>query len=647
MKQLASTVLLLAAVLHSLAQNPIPDFGKIEKADLEMSSCDFDKDAEALVLFDDGEFFCNIIYGAMIDPVQMQIERRVRIKILKDKGLNRANIHIKYYSFGARENVKGISAQTYNLDEAGNIKITKLDKKLVYDKKLNKRYSEIAFTLPEVKVGSVIEYKYTIEGVGARRWYFQQSIPVQLSRYAVNFPNEIEMSCVPHCQLPYSSKKEERSGRDVQVYSMEKIPALRDEAYISCEDDYLQSMEPRFVAINQIGQPRKSLVRTWPGIIKQLMEDDDFGVQLKKNIPRTKDLDSMLLNISSPYQKMTLIHHYVRKNMEWNKYDNIWALEGVRAAWKDKKGTSAEINLILVNLLKDAGLDAHPILVSTRENGRINTFVPGFDQFDKVMAYVEIDDNNYVLDAVEKFTPSNLIPLEVMASQGLVIEKIETQQWGWRTLWSDKALFSNTIFINAAIDSSGQMKGHAIISSDGYARVTKMPALTEGKKAFTDKYFSSQNSTVKIDSIVFDNEKTDTLPFTQNIFFNQELNASGDYRYFNANMFSGLEKNPFVEDNRFSDIFFGYNQRISIVGNIEIPDGYELEDLPKNIRMIMPDTSISFTRLAGKTQDILSFRVSLEFKKPVFNVDEYPEFKEFYKKLFDLLNEQFVIRKKS
>jgi hypothetical protein len=129
------------------------------------------------------------------------------------------------------------------------------------------------------------------------------------------------------------------------------------------------------------------------------MEDEDFGLQLKKDIPRTADLDAQLKSITDPYLKMKLIHSYVRKNMEWNGVDGIWALDGVKSAWKDKKGTTGEINLILVNLLKDAGLNAHPLLVSTRENGFVRTDVADVDQFDKVMAYVTIDSNVYVLDA--------------------------------------------------------------------------------------------------------------------------------------------------------------------------------------------------------------------------------------------------------
>jgi hypothetical protein len=638
MKQFTFICPLLFFLINLSAQSSLPEFGKVDKAELEMATCDFDKNAEAVVLFDEGEFYYEVNFG---------LERRTRIKILKDKGLDYANIHVRYLSFLGEENVKGITAQTYNLDAAGNIVVTKLDKKLIYDKKLNKRYSEVAFSLPEVKAGSVIEYKYRIEGAFGRRWYFQQSIPVIKSRYVINFPETVEMSAVPNCILNYNSTIERKSGRDLNVYTMENVPALRDEAYISCDDDYLQSIDPRVIAISPFGKPRQSFVRTWPGIIRQLMDDEDFGMQLKRNIPRTKDLDSMLLLLKSPYEKMTTIHGYVKKNMEWDGSDNIWALDGVKSAWKDKKGTSGEINLILVNLLKDAGLNAHPVLVSTKNNGVVNALVPSWSQFNKVMAVVDIDEQKYVLDAVEKFTPSKLIPEEVSATQGLVIEKIDTGEWGWVTLWDDKSMFTNTVFINGTIDTDGVLKATAEITSDGYARVKRMPLVQDGKKVFTEKLLTSQNEGVKIDSVVWQDEKVDSLPLLQKVSFNQQLSGTGDYKYFHLNLFTGLEKNPFIADNRFSDVFFGYNQRINVIATINIPEGYLLEELPKNVKMIMPDTGIIFKRFASLENNELGVRVSLDFKKPIYTIEEYPEFKEFYKKLFDLLNEQYVLRKKN
>lgn len=643
MRKTFSLAILFLLSLTVLAQKDkdIPAFGKVDKAELEMKECDFDRNAEAVVLFDVGEISCSIAGGAVYSELQCH----VRIKILKDKGLDRADIHIRYYSYRGIQNVKNLSAQTYNLDQEGNVVVSKLEKKLIYNKKIDSRRSEEVFTFPEAKAGSVIEYKYTITGADLDDWYFQRSIPVKFSRYIITLPNEFEVYCQQVCSLPVELKNESRGIHNVKKYTMKDIPALRDEPFISCESDYLQRVEPRIIAVNT-PMRRHSFVRSWPQVIKGLMEDEDFGMQLKKEIPRTADLDEQLKRLTDPFQKMTAIHNYVRKNMEWNGYKSIWALDGVKSAWKEKKGTSGEINLILVNLLKDAGLNAHPILLSTREHGRVMASLPGVSQFDKVMAQVKIGDKKYILDGTEKFTPSTLIPEEVMFSEGLVIEKIDTYEWGWTQLWDEKQLNRNLTLLQASISEEGKMSGEALVYSYDYARLNRLPAIKKDKDKYIEQYFTSKMDGLSIDSFRIDNIDQDTLPLMHKIYFKQPVTASGDYQYFSLNMFSGLEKNPFIADSRFSDVFFGTNQQYSVIGNFRIPNGYSFETLPKNIRMIMPDTSISVTRMISTADNTVSVRMMLDFKKPFYSIEEYPYFKEFYKQLFTLLNEQIVFRKK-
>jgi hypothetical protein len=186
---------------HVFAQKVLPKFRQVDKSEFAVT-CEFEKDPDALILFDKGEYYCNIIYNAA-DPVRLQTERHVRIKILKDKGLKHADVHIKFYRHQGVETVSEIAGQTYNIDANNQVWITKLEKKNVFTKELNKRYSEISFSLPAVKAGSIIEYKFVVDGPFSRSWYFQKSIPVMYSTYKVNFPPEFEMSVVPNCTLPY------------------------------------------------------------------------------------------------------------------------------------------------------------------------------------------------------------------------------------------------------------------------------------------------------------------------------------------------------------------------------------------------------------------------------------------------------------
>ena len=596
-KTLSLTALfLLSLTVFAQKDKEIPGFGKVDKAELELKECDFDKNAEAVVLFDVAEL------SSIPNSVNTIFNRHVRIKILKDKGLSHADIRLPYYAFKNFEMIKHLSAQTYNLDEAGNIVVTKLEKKLIYDKKIDKRFSENVFTFPQVKAGSVLEYKYemhsSISSVELDGWYFQEDIPVKLSRYTISFPSDIIVHAIPNCSLPVEVKTLQKANNDIKIYTMRNIPALRDEPYISCTQDYLQRIEPRIIAFNG-PYGRESLLSTWPKVIKGLMEDEDFGLQLKKEIPRTADLDAELKTISDPYRRMVAIHNYVRKNMEWNGGKSIWAMEGVKAAWKEKKGTCGEINLILVNLLKDAGLKAHPILLSSRENGRIMIDIASASQFDKVLAYVTIGEKVYVLDGTDKFTPSKIIPADVIYSEGLVIEKLDTYEWGWKTLWDPAQVYKNLVVLRGIIGSDGKMSGESSVYSYDYARLNRIPAIKQDKKKYLEETFASRNPSFIIDSFTVENEDVDTLPLVHKFKFQHPLSGSGDYKYFSVNLFTGLEQNPFIADTRFSDVFFGTNQQFNITANITIPEDHSFEELPKSIRMIMPFYELQFVHSAA------------------------------------------------
>jgi hypothetical protein len=83
------------------------------------------------------------------------------------------------------------------------------------------------------------------------------------------------------------------------------------------------------------------------------------------------------------------------------------------------------------------------------------------------------------------------------------------------------------------------------------------------------------------------------------------------------------------------------------MGKIDIPEGYQFEELPQNIKMIMPDTSIIMERLIQPEENSINFRITLNFAHSSYPASSYPAFHEFYKQLFSKLNEQIVIKKKT
>lgn len=636
--------LLFSPMLSLQAQKfeKLPKFGKVDVDALKMKECEFDKKAGAMVIFDEAESFITFTPANAISPILEQTEHRTRIKIFNKNSFDQANIKIKYRN-DASINIKKLQAQTYNLDATGNIVSTKVDKASIYDKEINKRYREKIFAFPDVKEGSIIEFEYTLDGASEEQWYFQHNIPTQYSRFIVNFPQEIVFAATPYCTLPLI--QDSKTGiQKLSWYAMQNVPAFVDEAFMSNKWDYLQRLELQIVKLSFSGIPDISFVKTWPEIIKDLIDDEDFGRQLKKDLPRTSELDIELAKITDDVKKMKLIHAYVRNNMKWNDRESIWALDGVKKAWKDKLGTSGEINLILINLLRDAGLKVKPMLVSTKQNGAINTAVAGYDQFDRVLAYVEIEGKIYILDATEKTTPSHIIPLNVLASEGLLIGKLENYEWGWKVIWDDKNKFAKSIYLNAEINDNNKLNGLATIVSHGYQKIEDLNLLKAGVDKF--KQEKKLQPGVTIDSLVLTNELIDSLPLKQQFTFSVPTNASGNLNYFSLNHFAGFNKNPFLTEDRVTEIFFGALQDYAITSFVSLPTNYEFDELPKNIKMMTSDSSIIFQRRCQQANGLLNVQVSIKFNNPVYSQDSYPEIREFYKKMLELLEDKFVYKKK-
>src|SRR5580692_7360294 len=172
------TILLLGAFAFNAEAQTQPltsttqPFGKIDKSDLEMTSCDFEKDANAEILFDKGSVYFTPDYD-------MVFERHTRIKILNEKGKDQGNIRIEYSGGDRSEFISNIQAETINSDN-GVVAITKVDKKQMYTQSVDKIITALSFAFPDVKAGSVIEYKYSITTSyldDFPDWFFQNDIP--------------------------------------------------------------------------------------------------------------------------------------------------------------------------------------------------------------------------------------------------------------------------------------------------------------------------------------------------------------------------------------------------------------------------------------------------------------------------------------
>lgn len=623
-----------------------------------MKDCDFDKGADAVVLIDYG----NIYYdrGTVgFSIFKTVFERRTRIKILKEKGIAQADIEIPYYTHNNEERILKLNANTYNQDATGKLITSEVKKSSIYSKKIDGNYSKMIIAFPEVKVGSIIEYSYSIERetYNLRNWYFQGRIPVRYSEFQLRVPQIFRFSVQPSVIDPIDDKQEvidESISMDegfVQTkslksnYIMRNLPGVKNEPFMGAAKDYMQRLEFQMTQIYYSESRIEDISLKWEDVIKnRLNKNDDFGLQLVKTIPSSKKMIEECEQIADIEGKMKFIYNQVRKTMNWNgDEDYIFTDNGIVKTWDTKTGNVADINLLLIKLLNDAGVKALPILFSTRDHGLVSKFYPSTNQFNSVMAYVVLKDKIYVLDATDKLINYKLVPEKVANTSGFIVEG---ENGKWKEILSGKSKYKVVAAVQGEINEAGNMKGTGLVNCYDYARAQRVKEWLDDKQKFKDDYFIKSYPALQIEDISVNNVEADSVPLEQKIKFSSQLNGSGEYRYFSVNLFSDLEKNPFVSDTRISDVDFGVQQEYILFGNYTIPAGYVFEGIPENITMTTPDNDIIFNRTTQVETNLLNVRMTIDFKTPFYSAGSYPEFREFYKKLLDKLNEQVVIKKK-
>jgi hypothetical protein len=645
---------LTAFSAKSQTKSSLPAFGKVDIADLEMKACDFEKDANAEILFDKGDIF----YDANLN---LTMERHKRIKIFNDHGKANANIRIEFYGGNRLEYITGLQAQTINMVD-GKPEITKIDKKQIFTEQVDKIRTALVFSMPNVKAGSIIEYKYNWNSNSLNNfpdWYFQDKLPTRYSELITSIPDILYFKLKSNVSQPFvknTSASEGRSfgtGTSMISYNLEKnlralanVPSLPDEPYMTASSDNLQSMVYQLTSIKPFGGFAKSYSDTWAKVGGILADDEDFGLQLKRKLTNEEAIILKAKALKTDDEKIQYVFNEVKNTMKWNGVDRWYTNDGTCKAWDKKTGNSAEINLILYHLLMRAGVKtAYPMVVSTRDHGKVIPYYTFLYQFNRAVVYVPIDStHNYVLDATNKYNIYNEVPDNLLNSDGLYIDKPSNQYD--IVFLKREAPVKQVIVINGEVKADGKIDGTAQINSFSYNRINTISRYkTDGETKYTD-YLRDNNNNLKVTSLKFVNMEIDTLPLTQNFNFNLELTSSDEnYIYFTPNLFSAMRTNPFLSDNRRTDIDFGYRNSYSIIGIYKLPANFKVDALPKNISMTMPDGSITFKRYISADNGSLMIRYVIDHKTTLYLKEKYPEFHEFYKQMYEMLNEQVVLKK--
>ncbi|MCV2487461.1 DUF3857 domain-containing protein [Flavobacterium sp. SH_e] len=638
------------------------ELGKVTIAELKENVHPKDSSAPAAILFKKGRTY--FTYDRNTGFIANHV-CEVKIKIYKKEGLSWADQKVRFYIGYENLNddrLEFSEAVTYNL-ENGNIVKTKLENQGEFKNKINKYWKEKTITLPNVKVGSVIEYKYVLKSENLVKFPdfdIQFKIPVNYFYYKTQIPEfyiykpiliggiplETESKLTNGSQSYDNNFSQTNSFSYKQIesyYSGKDVPALKDEPYVNNLENYRGSIQQELERVRLPEQPVKDYSVTWEGVAKTIFKDDDFGKQLNETLYFAEDLKKLLANVESQNERLKLVFTYVQNRMNWNETYGCYTDKGVKKAYQDQTGNVAEINFILINMLRMAGITANPVLVSTVENGL--PVYPTRAGFNYIVAAAEIDGKLTLLDATHKFTSPNILPLNTLNWKGRLVRKDGTSQ----EIELDPALASKENFnLMVKISPEGKMDGSARIQRTDYdAYRFRVENNAKSEDNYLEK-FEEELGGLTISNYRIENQKSNIeQPIVETFSFvsNGQTEIIGGKIFVNPLLFFTKSKNPFNQEKRQMPVYFGYKNSEKFSLSIEIPDGYAIESVPKPVRITSEDKQMSFLLNFSVVENKIQIVSIKEINNSIFAAEDYEMLKEFFQKIIVSQNEKIVLKK--
>ena len=659
-QSLVFVVFLLLGISKSSAQTY--DLGKVTVAELKEKENPKDTAAPAAILFKKGKTFFTFTKDKGFSANHVY---EFKIKIYKKEGLKWADQKVRFY-IGyenlSEDRLEFSNAVTYNLENESIVK-TKLGNQGAFTKKVNKFWDEKIITLPNVKVGSIIEYKYILKSdniVKLPDFDFQYDIPVNYFEYKTDIPEyyiykpilvgghkvETDSKLTNGSQSfedDYNKTKSISYKQISAFYKGNDIPALLQELYIDNIDNYKGSIQHELERVRYPDQPVKDYTITWEGVANTIFKDKSFGKELNERDFLLEDVKKLLTNVESQKERLNIIFKFVQNKMNWNEENDYYTQKGVKKAYTDQTGNVAEINFILISMLKLAGIEVNPVLVSTIQNG-IPVY-PTRTGFNYVVAAAQIEDKQILLDATHKFTYPGILPLNVLNWKGRLIKDDGTSQ---EIDLVPSTMSKEYSSLMVKIDNLGEIEGKVRIQRTDYdAYLFRVENANKNQENYLEK-LEEQFGDSKISNYTIDNKKTNVQePVLETFSLNADnrVEIIGGKMFINPLLFFTRSKNPFTQEVRQMPVYFGYPTQEKFNLNIEIPEGYEIESLPNPIKIASENKEIVYMLNTSGEGNKIRIISSKEINNSIFAADQYNGLKDLFQKMIASQNEKIVLKK--
>jgi hypothetical protein len=423
-------------------------------------------------------------------------------------------------------------------------------------------------------------------------------------------------------------------------YIMADLPAIKNEPFMRAKVDYLAHLRFELAAIDMPNSLLETVIPTWSELVDYFDEYRNYGDRLKGSKTLKNVANSITKDIKSNLDKMIAIYDHVQKTIEWDERHRLYTRKSLEEVYKEGNGHSSAINFVLIQLLREAGFEAYPVLVSTTGNGEIIGLFPEATQFNSTITYVAIDGQYYLLDPKNRSRPYNILPFNVLGSNGLMVY---TDQLVWLPV---DQIVKNSSFknITVTIDQDSiranintQLKGLYAVDMD------ELHKKEDFSDALTKKYFGTNPVYNISDLTIHSNEVLEGYDIDFKI--TRKGTSDNSIFYFNPMIMDRLGSNPFKLENRTYPIDYDYPFDESIVMTINIPEGWTIDELPQPVLYRLPGRSGEFRRIIRADGNQISMNYRLKIDKIRFMPEEYEVLKGMYDQMVSSLAERIVLKK--
>jgi len=667
-------ILTIAGFVTTSAQDKAPvKFGKITPADFNLPRTAIDSNANAVVIADIGN---TSFIGNNTGFFTLVFTRYMRVKILNKNGFDIGNREISlYYSDDANlEKIYSLKCSTYNL-ENGAVVESKLDDKSVFQEKYNSNHRLTKFAVPALREGSIFEIQYTIRSpfdFNLRDWSFQGEYPVLWSEYEVTIPSpynyvmawqgdqHFDVKTARVVPTTYSIRESAAEGtyasvetravsiasNDINMRWVKKnVPALHEEPFTTAISNYYSHVSFQLQSFQWGPEYQKhDYSSDWPAISGLLLKREDFGEVLNAENFWMNDLVSGITdNKGTETEKANKLYAYVRNEIKLNGYTGIYSKRSLKDIFKSKSGSNAEINLLLTSLMRKAGIKSDPLVLSTRANGMVHSGYPLIQEYNYLLCVVYLLDGPVALDASDPYTGFGQIPPECYNGWGHTISVGNPKEILFSADSVTESRLTKVILFN---DEKGNPNGYfeSLNGTNGSYDIRESVART-GIKKYGEKIQDQLGADLEVQNFAIDSLSQLNFPVTVHYDFALKNLNSADILYLNPVIGDGYKTNPFKSAERNYPIEIPYKINETYTLTMEIPPGYQVDEVPKSARVAYNDGEGFFEYLIQSGKENLQLRVQLKLNKTFFPSEDYTSLRDFFTMIAKKESEQIVLKK--